>query len=222
MEAERTQKKEMILDAALDAFLEKGFTGAKMSEIAARAGLAKATLYDYFESKETLFDELLYTKVTLPYLSFEENLDQSASCESRIRHFMHMELEFLFNFMNEKNILPNVLLHTELIANATIASATHRIISFKFRVLSELLREGTERGEFRENDPLMTAACLIGAFNFCAACACKARFANPPFPFLAAAGSEAAVFEILFSGIRAPERECGETPCPPPSPSGQL
>jgi AcrR family transcriptional regulator len=203
MEAERAQKKEMILDAAFDTFLEKGFTGAKMSEIAARAGLAKAMLYDYFESKEALFDELLYTKVTLPYLAFEKHLDPCASCESRIRRFMRMELDFLSDFMREKHILPNVLLHTELIANATIASATHRIISFKFRVLSGLLREGMERGEFRESDPLTVAACLIGAFNFCAACACKARFAGLPFPFPVTAESETAFFEIMFNGIRA-------------------
>jgi len=37
-------------------FLEHGYTGTSMSEIAQRAGGSKATLYQYFKNKEELFD----------------------------------------------------------------------------------------------------------------------------------------------------------------------
>jgi AcrR family transcriptional regulator len=44
-----------ILEAALTVFAEKGFAAAKLTEIARRAGVSKAALYLYFETKEDLF-----------------------------------------------------------------------------------------------------------------------------------------------------------------------
>lgn len=44
-----------IVEAALQVFAEKGFAGAKLDEIAARAGVSKGALYLYFETKQDLF-----------------------------------------------------------------------------------------------------------------------------------------------------------------------
>ena len=41
-----------IVDAALEVFAEKGFVSAKLDDIARRAGISKATLYLYFDTKE--------------------------------------------------------------------------------------------------------------------------------------------------------------------------
>ena len=44
-----------IVEAALEVFSEKGFAPAKLDDIARRAGISKATLYLYFETKEEIF-----------------------------------------------------------------------------------------------------------------------------------------------------------------------
>jgi AcrR family transcriptional regulator len=44
-----------IVDAALEAFAEKGFAAAKLDDIARKAGISKATLYLYFDTKEEIF-----------------------------------------------------------------------------------------------------------------------------------------------------------------------
>lgn len=44
-----------IVAAAFEVFAEKGFAGARLDEIAARAGVSKGALYLYFETKEDLF-----------------------------------------------------------------------------------------------------------------------------------------------------------------------
>jgi AcrR family transcriptional regulator len=207
---DRTQKKENIFDAAFDEFLANGYANAKMLGIAARAGIAKATLYEYFDSKESLFEELLQTKVVLPYLSFEARLDRDASCASRIRRFMRMEMDFFADIMRERALLPNLLLfHSEFAANTTVTSAAHSIIMFKFRVLCDLVAEGIERGEFRDGDPTTMTACMIGAFNFFAMRTCKMHSFNMnsfnmPSRFPESAESEELFFQILFNGISAP------------------
>src|ERR1700685_929594 len=48
-----------ILEAALAVFAERGLTGARMEDIAARAGVTKGTIYLYFESKDAVFRALL-------------------------------------------------------------------------------------------------------------------------------------------------------------------
>jgi AcrR family transcriptional regulator len=48
-----------IIDAALDVFAEKGFAGARLDDVAARAGLSKAAIYLYFEDKIALLDAVI-------------------------------------------------------------------------------------------------------------------------------------------------------------------
>lgn len=56
-DAERTR--EAILRAARAAFAEKGLAGARVEEIAAEAGITKATLYHHFPTKDDLFRDVL-------------------------------------------------------------------------------------------------------------------------------------------------------------------
>lgn len=51
----KVSTEELILEAAQQVFLEKGMSGARMQEIADRAGINKALLHYYFRSKELLF-----------------------------------------------------------------------------------------------------------------------------------------------------------------------
>jgi AcrR family transcriptional regulator len=52
----RDQRREAILSVAREVFFEQGYTAASMSTIAARLGGSKGTLYNYFKSKEELFE----------------------------------------------------------------------------------------------------------------------------------------------------------------------
>ena len=53
---------EEILDAALEVFGEQGYARARLEEVAQRAGVSKGTVYLYFDSKETLFREMVRAK----------------------------------------------------------------------------------------------------------------------------------------------------------------
>ena len=53
-------RRQAILDVAAEIFFEHGFEQTSMSEITARVGGSKATLYSYFASKEELFIEVIH------------------------------------------------------------------------------------------------------------------------------------------------------------------
>ena len=58
-EARRTA----ILDAALTVFSERGYEAARLDDVAAKAGVAKGTLYLYFKDKEALFEAMVRSAV---------------------------------------------------------------------------------------------------------------------------------------------------------------
>ena len=53
-EADKAKTRVLILNAAVDVIIEKGFKSASMREIARRAGVGDATIYNYFPTKEKL------------------------------------------------------------------------------------------------------------------------------------------------------------------------
>jgi AcrR family transcriptional regulator len=62
-------RREHILDAATSVFENKGFAAANVAEIASLAGIAKGTIYLYFESKEKIFAAILNERSFVPLLA---------------------------------------------------------------------------------------------------------------------------------------------------------
>src|SRR5215475_557018 len=62
--AERAaERRQAIIDAALDEFIARGFTATRLDDVAKRAGVAKGTIYLHFKDKEALFEELIRTAI---------------------------------------------------------------------------------------------------------------------------------------------------------------
>lgn len=58
--------RQAILDAALDVFLAQGYAATRMADVAARAGVAKGTLYLHFADKAALFEGVLRAALAAP------------------------------------------------------------------------------------------------------------------------------------------------------------
>ncbi|MFO7791076.1 MAG: TetR/AcrR family transcriptional regulator [Bacteroidales bacterium] len=97
----------VILKAASEVFMQKGYDGARMQEIADKAGLNKALIHYYYRSKDKLFNavfEQVLVEMTegLSYI-FEQNL---AVFES-IRRFFQTHQEILL----KNKLLPLFMLN---------------------------------------------------------------------------------------------------------------
>jgi AcrR family transcriptional regulator len=60
------ERREAILNAALSAFSDLGYTQATLNDVADRLGVTKGCLYHYFESKENLLLELIRDRIGCP------------------------------------------------------------------------------------------------------------------------------------------------------------
>jgi AcrR family transcriptional regulator len=62
--AKAAARRDAILDAALDEFSACGFAAARLDDVAKRARVAKGTIYLYFKDKESLFQDLILSKMS--------------------------------------------------------------------------------------------------------------------------------------------------------------
>jgi AcrR family transcriptional regulator len=92
-EARRIDRREAILAVAYHSFLEHGYAATTMSGIAATVGGSKATLWNYFPSKEALFEAVLEKATTIFRAQLSTLLDTSVDPERTIRSFCTSFLE---------------------------------------------------------------------------------------------------------------------------------
>jgi AcrR family transcriptional regulator len=71
----REQKKELIIDAALHLFAEKGYHNTSINKIALNAKVSKGLMYNYFESKEDLLKQILKSFFEMTWKYFDPNHD---------------------------------------------------------------------------------------------------------------------------------------------------
>ena len=57
------ERRQAIIEAALDEFISRGFTATRLDDVARRAGVAKGTIYLHFKDKESMFEELIRTAI---------------------------------------------------------------------------------------------------------------------------------------------------------------
>jgi AcrR family transcriptional regulator len=62
--AERAaERRQAIIEAAMEEFITRGFAATRLDDIAKRAGVAKGTIYLHFKDKESMFEELIRTAI---------------------------------------------------------------------------------------------------------------------------------------------------------------
>lgn len=67
----RQDKIRQIIRAAIDVFLEDGFAAASMDRIVEKAGVSKRTLYNYYDSKEEIFIDVMQMELDSIWKNFE-------------------------------------------------------------------------------------------------------------------------------------------------------
>ena len=129
---DNTDTEQKILVAARKVFIQKGYAGARMREIADEAGINKGLLHYYFKTKdglfESIFDELLMTFAPQLNIIFESDLPLF----EKIEQFIHQYMTVLINNPD----LPPFIVHEmqqneERVVNAILKSK-HKPNPMKF------------------------------------------------------------------------------------------
>jgi TetR/AcrR family fatty acid metabolism transcriptional regulator len=95
-------KKDRILDAAVEVFAQKGYHIATMQDIATNANLAVGTIYNYFKNK----DDLIVTLFNEKWEEYNTGIKELEQNTKESRDFFIKRLEYTFDFFrNNKNLI---------------------------------------------------------------------------------------------------------------------
>ncbi len=107
MAEEDKQTEEKIFESATEVFIEKGMDGARMQDIADRAGINKSLLHYYYRTKDHLFNAVYEMIAGQMFKKFAPVFDENLSLEEKIRFFLREHI----TFMQKNPRLPAFLLN---------------------------------------------------------------------------------------------------------------
>lgn len=150
-----------IIAAALSVFAEKGFAGARMEEIARRAGISKGTLYLYFETKEDMFRAVV-REVVVPNIEVVQKAVLTADLS-----FATMVRTLLPRFAETVTRVPVGAVAKMVIGESRnfpeLARVWHDEVIFKaIGLIAGVIERAQARGEVRPGDPRTHAFSIMG------------------------------------------------------------
>ncbi len=145
--------KAAILSAATGIFAEKGFGGARVDDIAARAGINKRMLYHYFGDKEALYKAVLEAT----YVGIRSAEAELRLAERDPEEAMRQLTSFTWDYFIEHPEFLS-LLNTENLMRGKYVRASKRIIALHspmIALIRDTLQQGVKAGKFRPDvDPV--------------------------------------------------------------------
>lgn len=98
---------ETIMNAAKEVFQQKGMDGARMQEIADKAGINKSMLHYYYRSKDLLFEAVFNKAFALLAPQMNAILNDDSSIEEKVRNFTYNYTTFI----SKHPYIPNFIFH---------------------------------------------------------------------------------------------------------------
>jgi AcrR family transcriptional regulator len=145
-----------MLGIARAAFLREGYAAASMSEIAAKVGGSKATLYSYFPSKRDLFAAVIEEEVRQILAPLFEMSETQGDVRTVLERFARRFLDML---LSEDTVAFYRLVVAESARFPEIGQAAYQIgVQHGLDCLAEYVVAATERGELRRADASVAVA----------------------------------------------------------------
>ena len=122
--------KQMIQEAALSLFSQRGFSAVSVRDICKVVGIKESTIYYHFKNKQDIFETLLRDLINISN-SMQVKFDNELSKIKRVeqRHFIAVGLSFLNNYLLEERILKFIrMLMIEQHVNDDATKLYHQIL----------------------------------------------------------------------------------------------
>ncbi|GAB4337381.1 MAG: hypothetical protein Kow0037_20070 [Calditrichia bacterium] len=166
MDKHDQQTEQRILQAATEVFIEKGQDGARMEEIAQRAGINKALLHYYFRSKKQLFRKVFQQEVN----SFFQTIFQSLRPELELEDFLCHFIDTYIDLLIRKPYMPRfivweVLPQTDLFKEI-IVPLLSSVSPTPVDIVTEKIETAKRQGRIRNVDSLQLIVNIVGMVLF--------------------------------------------------------
>lgn len=143
----KSDKRELILQAAVRVFAQKGFYNSKVTDVAKSAGVADGTIYLYFKNKDDLLIRLFEDKMDIILSRFDEHL---VNIDDPIEQ-LNMFFNVYFDLVQEDQELAEVF-QVELRQSSKFLKDYHNQKFLDYlNIIARIIEKGQLEGFFRED-----------------------------------------------------------------------
>ena len=135
------EKRELILDAALDVFSAHGFRGSTIDQIADAAGMSKPNLLYYFRRKEDIHEALLQ-RLLDTWLAPLRELDNVGDPLTELRGYIRRKLEMARDYPRESRLFANEILQGAPRITPMLEGELKSLVDEKAEVIRGWMRDG--------------------------------------------------------------------------------
>jgi AcrR family transcriptional regulator len=158
----RDETTRRIKQAATEVFAEAGFAGARVDEIAGRAGVNKAMIYYHIGDKKALYAEVLHDVFKDTAERMSRNIQESQTAEEKLKRFIHN----LAATMDQHPYLPLIMQREIASGGQHLPDLVIKDLSHIIGMMKTILDEGAEKGIFIQTIPIIVHLMVVGAFSF--------------------------------------------------------
>ncbi len=174
-----------LLDAALDLFVEKGFSATRVEEVAARAGVSKGTLFLYFQSKEDLFKAVVRENIANKFPAWQEEFVTFEGTSSDMLRYALVSWWERIGKTRASGITKLVMSEAQNFPEIA-AFYQEEVIKPGNAMIHSILERGVQSGEFRDMDLEQAVHIIVAPMIFLmmwkhsmGACAASAKIVDP-------------------------------------------
>ncbi|MPN37397.1 hypothetical protein SDC9_184914 [bioreactor metagenome] len=139
--------KQIILEAAESEFLEKGYDGARTTQIAKRAGVTHAMVHYYFGTKRNIFNEVFFDKIYTLAKSFLNVFTQKKNFFDTVKNIVEMHFEFLAKHPNLLSFLYSEVVNDEknraILVDTLLPTIKENVLDNVNTLLETEIKKGT-------------------------------------------------------------------------------
>lgn len=135
------EKRELILEAALEVFSQHGFRGSTIDQIAEAAGMSKPNLLYYFKGKEAIFVTLI-DRLMETWLSPLREMDAEGDPVTEIRSYIRRKMEMARDFPRESRLFANEILQGAPRILPLLEGELKALVDEKAQVIGGWTRQG--------------------------------------------------------------------------------
>lgn len=163
-EQDKVQRRNSLLNAALNEFFEKGFNAARMEDIAKQANVSKGTLYLYFDNKQSLFKSLI-EEVAIPTINItSQNVLAKPSGEQALQYLMKSIATVIRETPLPK--LVKVIISDGSAFPELVQLYREQVLNRVFSLLETLITRSVDAKEWQCRNISMTARLIVAPVIF--------------------------------------------------------
>jgi AcrR family transcriptional regulator len=154
-------KKEDILDAAMQCIARYGINKTTLDDIARLVGLNKATLYYYYDNKESIFIDALEREAGQLLTMVQESFKKNATAKDKIYTF----LKIYHNYLRDRAEILEFNAQAMIESQVFIRKIHKRMREKNIDLMREIIQQGIDDGEFRRTNPSRVADIIRYIFD---------------------------------------------------------